>query len=142
MNEGHDGFYRGEVAEKLAAFIQKNGGYITEEDLEKYEAKWRYPVTFNYKDLKIISMSPPSSGGVTINQIFKMIEPYDLAKYGHNSEKTIQVFTEAARRAYADRNYFLGDPDFVDIPLDVILANDYLNPVSYTHLTLPTIYSV
>ena len=127
MNEGHDGFYRGEVAEKLAAFIQKNGGYITEEDLEKYEAKWRYPVTFNYKDLKIISMSPPSSGGVTLNQIFKMIEPYDLAKYGHNSEKTIQVFTEAARRAYADRNYFLGDPDFVDIPLDVILANDYLN---------------
>ncbi len=127
MNEGHNGFYKGEVAQKLAAFIQKNGGYITEEDLEKYEAKWRYPVSFNYKDLKIISMSPPSSGGVTMNQIFKMIEPYDLAKYGHNSEKTIQVFTEAARRAYADRNYFLGDPDFVDIPLDVILAKDYLN---------------
>ena len=127
MNEGHNGFYKGEVAQKLAAFIQKNGGYITEEDLEKYEAKWRYPVSFNYKDLKIISMSPPSSGGVTMNQIFKMIESYDLAKYGHNSEKTIQVFTEAARRAYADRNYFLGDPDFVDIPLDVILAKDYLN---------------
>ncbi|MDT0539815.1 MULTISPECIES: gamma-glutamyltransferase [Croceitalea] len=126
MNEGRDGFYKGETARKLASFIQENGGFITEEDLEKYEAKWRYPVTFNYKDLKIISMSPPSSGGVTMNQIFKMMEPYDLASFGHNSEKTIQLFTEAARRAYADRNYFLGDPDFTDIPLDVILTDDYL----------------
>lgn len=126
MNEGRDGFYKGETGQKLAAFIQENGGFITEEDLEKYEAKWRYPVTFNYKDLKIISMSPPSSGGVTMNQMFKMMEPYDLASFGHNSEKTIQLFTETARRAYADRNYFLGDPDFTDIPLDVILTDEYL----------------
>ncbi|WP_350288546.1 gamma-glutamyltransferase [uncultured Croceitalea sp.] len=127
MNEGRDGFYKGEVAEKLAAFIQENGGFITEEDLAKYEAKWRYPVTFNYKDLRIISMSPPSSGGVTINQIFKMMEPYDVKDYGHNSARTIQLFTEAARRAYADRNYFLGDPDFTDIPLDVMLSDTYLS---------------
>ncbi|WP_350285715.1 gamma-glutamyltransferase [uncultured Croceitalea sp.] len=126
MKEGRDGFYKGEVASKIAGFIQENGGFITAQDLEKYQAKWRYPITFNYKDLKIISMSPPSSGGVTMNQMFKMMEPYDLASYGHNSEKTIQLFTEVARRAYADRNYFLGDPDFVDIPLDVILTNDYL----------------
>lgn len=123
---GRDGFYKGEVAQKLAAFIQKNGGYVTEEDLAKYEAKWRQPIVFDYKDLKIVSMSPPSSGGVTINQIFKMIEPHDIAKFGHNSVKTVQLFTEAARRAYADRNYYLGDPDFVDIPLDVLLASDYL----------------
>ena len=127
MNEGHDGFYKGEVAQKLSAFIQAQGGFITEEDLEKYEAKWRYPITFNYKDLRIISMSPPSSGGVTMNQIFKMMEPYNLKDFGHNSVEVIQLFTEAARRAYADRNYFLGDPDFVDIPLDVLLANDYLS---------------
>jgi len=126
MNEGRDGFYKGEVAQKLATFIQENGGIITEEDLEKYEAKWRYPVTFNYKNLRIISMSPPSSGGVTMNQIFKMMEPFNLADFGHNSAKTIQLFTEAARRAYADRNYFLGDPDFTDIPLDIILTDDYL----------------
>ncbi len=126
MNKGRDGFYKGEIAQKLTAFIQENGGFITEEDLEKYEAKWRYPITFNYKDLRIISMSPPSSGGVTMNQIFKMIEPYNISDYGHNSAKTIQLFTEAARRAYADRNYFLGDPDFTDIPLDVLLTNDYL----------------
>ncbi|RNC89973.1 MAG: gamma-glutamyltransferase [Allomuricauda sp.] len=126
MKEGRDGFYKGEVAQKLAEFIQEKGGFITTEDLEKYQAKWRQPVTFNYKDLKIISMSPPSSGGVTMNQIFKMIEPYDIGQYEHNSSQSIQLFTEAARRAYADRNYFLGDPDFVDIPLEVLLDETYL----------------
>ncbi len=123
---GRDGFYKGEVAKKLASFIQEKGGFVTEEDLEKYEAKWREPVVFNYKDLRIISMSPPSSGGVTINQIFKMIEPHDIASFGHNSAKTVQLFTEASRRAYADRNFYLGDPDFVDIPLDVLLSESYL----------------
>lgn len=123
---GRDEFYKGETAKILARFVQENGGFITEEDLARYEAKWRQPIIFRYKDLKIISMSPPSSGGVTMNQIFKMIEPYKISKYGHNSAKSIQLFTEASRRAYADRNYFLGDPDFVDIPLDVLLSTSYL----------------
>ncbi|MGB3145080.1 MAG: gamma-glutamyltransferase [Maribacter sp.] len=123
---GRDGFYKGQVAQKLAAFIQEKGGFITEEDLEKYEAVWRDPIVFNYKDIKIISMSPPSSGGVTMNEIFKMMEPYDVSEFGHNSTKTIQLFTEASRRAYADRNYFLGDPDFVKIPYDVLLSDAYL----------------
>lgn len=126
VKEGRDGFYKGETAEILSRFIQDKGGFVTTIDLEKYEAKWRQPIIFNYKDLKIISMSPPSSGGVTINQIFKMIESYDISGFGHNSAKTIQLFTEASRRAYADRNYFLGDPDFVDIPLDVLLSDKYL----------------
>ncbi|MBO0323126.1 gamma-glutamyltransferase [Muricauda sp. CAU 1633] len=126
MEQGRDGFYKGEVAQKLAAFVQENGGFITMEDLEKYEAKWRKPIEFDYKDLHIISMSPPSSGGVTINQIFKMMEPYHLSDFGHNSTKTIQLFTEASRRAYADRNYFLGDPDFVDIPYGLLLNDEYL----------------
>lgn len=126
IEKGRDGFYKGEVAQKLAAFVQENGGLITEEDLEKYEPVWRDPIVFDYKDVKIISMSPPSSGGVTINQIFKMMEPYDVSKFGHNSAKTIQLFTEASRRAYADRNFFLGDPDFVDIPYDILLSDDYL----------------
>ncbi len=123
---GRDEFYKGETARKLAAFVQEAGGYLTAEDLLRYEAVWRQPIIFGYKDLRIISMSPPSSGGATLNQIFKMIEPFDLSGYGHNSLRSIQVFTEAARRAYADRNYFLGDPDFVDIPLDVILSKSYL----------------
>jgi gamma-glutamyltranspeptidase/glutathione hydrolase len=126
MEEGRDGFYKGEVAQKLAAFVQENGGLITEEDLAKYEAVWRDPIVFDYKGVKIISMSPPSSGGVTINQMFKMMEPYDISKFGHNSTKTIQLFTEASRRAYADRNYFLGDPDFVNIPYDMLLSDEYL----------------
>ncbi|QWX85107.1 gamma-glutamyltransferase [Cellulophaga sp. HaHaR_3_176] len=126
VEKGKDGFYKGEIAKKLANFIQKNGGFVTEDDLASYEVKWRKPVVFDYKSLKIISMSPPSSGGVTMNQIFKMIEPYDIAAFGHNSEKTIQLFTEASRRAYADRNYYLGDPDFVEIPLNNLLKDSYM----------------
>lgn len=124
--KGRDGFYKGEIAQKLAAFIQKNGGYITEEDLEKYQAVWRDPIVFDYKDLRIISMGPPSSGGVTLNQIFKMMETYDVSDLEHNTSKMIQLFTEASRRAYADRNYYLGDPDFVEIPYERLLSADYL----------------
>jgi len=123
---GRKAFYEGEIAEKIASFIQERGGFITTEDLANYEAVWRQPVIFNYKDLRIISMSPPSSGGVTMHQIFKMIEPYDIKGFGHNSPEAIQLFTEASRRAYADRNFFLGDPDYSPIPLDVILSNAYL----------------
>lgn len=124
--KGHSGFYEGKTAQKLADFIQKNGGFLTMEDLSQYQVKWRQPIVFKYKDLKIISMSPPSSGGVTMHQILKMMEPYNVSELGHNSIKTIQLFTEASRRAYADRNYYLGDPDFVDIPLDVLLSEEYL----------------
>ncbi len=126
LKNGRDGFYKGEVAQKLVNFLQDRGGIITMEDLEKYEAKWRAPVTFRYDDLKVISMSPPSSGGICLAQIMKMIEPYDVSQYGHNSVKTIQVVAEAERRAYADRSFFLGDPDFVEIPLKNLLDDDYL----------------
>ncbi len=126
LKYGKDGFYKGEVAKLLSTFIQNNGGIITEADLANYEAKWRTPIVFNYDDLKIISMTPPSSGGVCLAQIMKMIEPYDLAEFGHNSIKTMQLITEAERRAYADRSYFLGDPDFVTIPTDTLLSTSYL----------------
>ena len=126
QKNGRDEFYKGETAKKLAAFMQENGGYITEEDLANYEAKWRAPVTFNYDGLKIISMSPPSSGGICLAQILKGIEPFDLAEYGHNTVKSIQVITEAERRAYADRSFFLGDPDFVKIPLDTLISTNYV----------------
>ena len=123
---GRDEFYNGETAKILARFIQERGGFVTEEDLAAYETRWRQPVIFPYKELKIISMSPPSSGGVTMNQIFKMIEPHNIGRYDHNSSESIQLLTEAFRRSYADRNYYLGDPDFVDIPLDVLLSRSYL----------------
>jgi len=127
MNNGRDEFYQGETAKRLVAFMQDNGGIMTEEDLARYQPQWRDPVTFEYDDLKIISMSPPSSGGVCLAQIMQMIEPYDLGAYGPNSVETIQVLTEAERRAYADRSFYLGDPDFVDIPIDDIISQDYCN---------------
>lgn len=123
---GRDEFYKGETAQKLVAFLTKKGGNVTLDDLKKYEAKWRTPIIFEYKDLKIISMSPPSSGGICLNQIMKMIEPYNLAEMGHNSQKTIQLITEAERRAYADRNYFLGDPDFIKLPIKELVDPIYL----------------
>ncbi|WP_428232216.1 gamma-glutamyltransferase [Flavobacterium sp.] len=123
---GRDEFYRGETAKVLVNYLQKKGGIITLKDLEKYEAKWRKPLQFNYKDLKITSMAPPSSGGICLAQIMKMIAPYDLAKMGPNTEESIQVIVEAERRAYADRSQFLGDPDFVKIPINGLLSDSYL----------------
>ncbi len=125
LKNGYDEFYKGETAKRLVNFIQDNGGIITMEDLAKYEAKWRKPITFNYDDLKIISMSPPSSGGICLAQIMNGIEPYDLKKFGHNQTKYIQVITEAERRAYADRSHFLGDADFVHVPTDSLVSNAY-----------------
>lgn len=119
-------FYKGETAKTLVHYIQSKGGIITLEDLEKYEAVWRKPITFTYKDYKLISMAPPSSGGITLGQILKIIEPYDVNTFQHNSEKYIQLLVEAERRAYADRNHFLGDPDFVKIPSKELLDNEYL----------------
>ncbi len=120
-------FYEGETGKKLVQRIQEHGGIITMEDLSKYEAQWRDPIRFKYRDLSIISMSPPSSGGVCLAQIMKMIEPYDISKYGHNQLKIIQVITEAERRAYADRSFYLGDPDFTEIPLDSLISKTYLS---------------
>lgn len=127
VKNGRSEFYGGETGNKLVQFIKNHGGIITLEDLEAYDAKWRDPIVFNYKDLRIISMPPPSSGGICLGQILKMVEPYPLAQYGHNSEKYIQLLTEAERRAYADRSFYMGDPDFVEIPIDSLLSNAYLS---------------
>ena len=126
MLKGKDEFYKGETAVKLVSFIQKNGGIITLEDLKNYKPIWRDPITFKYDDLNIISMSPPSSGGICINQILKMVEPYDLESYGHNSLNYIKLLVEAARRSFADRSHFLGDPDFIKIPIDNLVSPEYL----------------
>lgn len=125
-DNGSDGFYKGKTAEMLVNYVQKLGGIITKKDLENYESKWRKPIAFTYKDLNIISMSPPSSGGICDAQIFKAIEPYNIASFGHNSVKAIQLITEAERRAFADRSYFLGDPDFVKIPIDTLISSKYV----------------
>lgn len=123
---GRAEFYNGKTGENLVKYLQANNGIITMKDLNAYEAVWRDPIVFDYKELKIISMSPPSSGGICLAQILKLIEPYPIKDYGHNSVKAIQVITEAERRAYADRSFYLGDSDFVNIPFDTLLSDDYL----------------
>ncbi|WP_323789868.1 gamma-glutamyltransferase [Psychroserpens sp.] len=127
VKNGKDEFYKGETAKQIIMFLNEKESILTLEDLERYEAKWRDPVEFKYKDLNVISMSPPSSGGLCLAQIMKMMEPFDLRSYGHNSVKSIQVMVEAERRAFADRSYFLGDPDFVDIPTTELLSDAYLS---------------
>ena len=126
MVNGKNEFYHGETAKKLVEFINQNGGIISLEDLKIYKPIWRDPITFNYDGLKIISMSPPSSGGICINQIMTMIEPYNLKSFGHNSINYIKLLVEAERRSFADRSHFLGDPDFISIPTKMLTNKDYL----------------
>ncbi|CAM1367416.1 Gamma-glutamyltranspeptidase [Tenacibaculum sediminilitoris] len=139
---GRDEFYKGETAKRLVAFMLDNGGIMTKKDLAKYEAKWRTPITFTYDNLRIISMSPPSSGGICLAQIMNGIEPFNLDKFGHNSTKAIQVITEAERRAYADRSFYLGDPDFVKIPIETLISKEYtknrMNDFSFQKATSST----
>ncbi|MEL6810280.1 MAG: gamma-glutamyltransferase [Bacteroidota bacterium] len=125
-HNGRSEFYNGETSDKLVRFMQSHNGLMTLDDLKAYEAELRDPVVFDYKDLTIISMSPPSSGGICLAQIMKSIEPFPIGQYGHNSVKSIQLITEAERRAYADRSRFLGDPDFVQIPVDTLISEGYL----------------
>ncbi len=125
-DEGRDAFYGGQIGQEMVDYLQKLGGIISIEDLKKYKAKWRDPIQFNYKDLTITSMTLPSSGGICMAQILKSIEPYDIKQYPHNSEKYIQLLTEAERRAYADRAHYLGDIDFVDVPIDSLTNRAYL----------------
>jgi len=124
--KGKDEFYTGTTGKQLVSHLKKIGGIITKKDLAQYRAVWRDPIVFNYKDLRIISMAPPSSGGITLAQILKMLEPYPLQDLGHHTPEYIQVVVEAERRAYADRNYYLGDPDFVKIPVNQLLDSSYL----------------
>lgn len=127
QKNGRDEFYKGKTAEMLVDYVQSLGGIITKEDLARYEAQWRDPVIFDFFGHKVISMGPPSSGGICVGQILKSIAPYDIENLEHNSADYVQLITEAERRTYADRAYYLGDPDFVSIPMDTLLSQNYLN---------------
>ena len=123
--KGNAGFYEGWVAQAMVDKTQATGGILSLEDLKAYEAKWREPIQFSYKELNLISMGPPSSGGICLAQMLNMIEPYDLKSMGHNSSEAMHLMVEAERRSYADRAHFLGDPDFVTIPQDHLLSKTY-----------------
>ena len=106
--------------------MQKHGGLITMDDLEAYHPVWRDPIHITFDSLDIYSMPPPSSGGICVSQILKLLEPYDFARFWPTSPEYIHLFTEAARLAYADRSQHLGDPDFTDIPR-TLLNEQYLS---------------
>ena len=123
---GMAGFYEGETADLLVKEMEKGGGLISHQDLKEYEAVWRDPIDKGYKNYRIISMPPPSSGGVALMQLLRLTEPYPLKEWGWNSGKTDQVMIEAERRVYADRAKWLGDQDFVKVPVNELMSPPYL----------------
>ena len=125
QQHGRDGFYKGIVADQIVKEMMLGGGLITFEDLASYEAKWRKPLTGSYKGYKVVSMPPPSSGGVALLQLLQGAEQFDLSQTGHNTTASIHIKTELERRVYADRATYLGDPDYYDIPTDMLLSADY-----------------
>ena len=120
------GFYKGETAKLIVAEMKAKNGLISQKDLNKYHSKWRKPILSKYKDFTIIGMPPPSSGGIALGQLFKMVESFPLNKWGINSDSTIQTIIEAERRVYADRSKWLGDPDFVKVPVKELLKDEYV----------------
>jgi len=124
-SRGPPGFYEGETADLIVAEMERGGGIITHEDLAAYEAVWREPITFTYRDHTVVSMPPSSSGGATMAEIAHILERYDLAALGFHSTETIHLYAEAWKRAYADRNQYLADPDFVDVPVERLTSPAY-----------------
>jgi len=124
-DKGREGFYAGEVADHIVAEMLSGGGLISKEDLKNYQAQWREPLVGNYKDFKIITMPPPSSGGIALLQLLSSVEEYPLNRFGFNSDSSIQVMIEAERRVYADRATHLGDPDFYKVPQKYLINPIY-----------------
>ena len=126
QKKGRDGFYRGETARLLAQDMKRNGGLISEQDLAGYQALKREPVRGTYRGFEIISMPPPSSGGVALIEMLNILEGFEVAEYGHSSALHLHVMAESMRHAFADRAQFLGDPDFnPNIPIQRLLSKDY-----------------
>ena len=123
---GSAGFYSGKTADLIIAEMKKGGGIITKEDLSSYQAKWRRPLLINYKNYALITMPPPSSGGVALAQILGMLKEFDLSKYGFHSPMAVHLMVEAERRAYADRAEHLGDSDYYPVPMKTLLDQDYI----------------
>jgi gamma-glutamyltranspeptidase/glutathione hydrolase len=121
-----DGFYKGEIAQYLLDEIKRGKGIISQSDLDDYQAVWRKPITANYKGYTIITMPLPSSGGIVLLQMLKGTESYPLKTWGHSSPKHLHLIAELTRRAYADRASFYGDPDFVQVPVDTLMSDNYL----------------
>ncbi len=125
-DNGEAGFYEGKTADLIVAEMQRGNGWITKEDLKNYEATWRKPLVGKYRGHDIITMPPPSSGGIALLQLLGTMENYPLSKYGFHSVEATHLIVEAERRAYADRAEYLGDPDFFDVPTSKLLNTKYI----------------
>ncbi|MBA6245267.1 MULTISPECIES: gamma-glutamyltransferase [Psychrobacter] len=123
--QGTDGFYKGETAQKLVKAVNEAGGSMSLQDLANYQAIAREPVKGDYRGYEIVSMPPPSSGGIHIVQILNILEGYPLKDYGQNSAQTIHLMAEAMQLAYADRAEYLGDADFIDVPASGLTSQAY-----------------
>jgi gamma-glutamyltranspeptidase/glutathione hydrolase len=122
---GGHAFYEGRIAELIEADMAANGGLITRQDLAAYRAIERPPIMTTFHDVGVISMAPPSSGGIALAEMLNMLEMFDLKSLGHNSSAYVHVLSEAMKRAFADRAEFLGDPDFVQVPAQGLLSKSY-----------------
>jgi gamma-glutamyltranspeptidase/glutathione hydrolase len=129
-SDGPDVFYKGWIADRIAADMAANGGLITKKDLAAYEAKERAPVRGTYRGYDIIAMPPPSSGGVALVEMLNILEPFDLKAKDRNSAESLHLQIEAMRRAYLDRARFLGDADFVDVPVERLTSKEYAKTLS------------
>ncbi len=127
--KGKDGFYKGDIAKKISEDMRANGGLITINDLKNYNPVWREPLVSSYRSNQIITMPPPSSGGVHIIQMLNILEKYNLSEFEHNSSDYINLLSEVMKYAYADRSKYLGDPDFYDVPVKKITSNQYANQI-------------
>ncbi|HEX7492922.1 MAG TPA: gamma-glutamyltransferase [Bacteroidales bacterium] len=125
-DKGRDGFYSGMTSHLLIKEMKRGNGILSEQDLKEYRSVSRVPLFADYKGYKIITVPPPSGGGIILIQLLKMIEPYPIKEWGFNSYRTIHLMTEAERRAFADRSEFPGDPDFVKIPVEQLIDSKYL----------------
>jgi gamma-glutamyltranspeptidase / glutathione hydrolase len=126
QKNGRAGFYEGEVANLLLKEMQRGKGLISQQDLDSYQAIWRPTIAGNYKKYRILTMPPPSSGGIILLQLLRATEKYPIRKWGHNTAKTIHIMTEMQRRVYADRVTHLGDPDFYKVPQEMLLDKNYI----------------
>lgn len=123
--QGSEAFYKGDIAAAIVAEMQKHGGLISLDDMAGYQALERTPVQGHYRDFEIISMPPPSSGGIHLIQILNILEHFPLGQFGSNSAESTRLIAEAAKFAYADRSEYLGDPDFVTVPQNWLISKDY-----------------
>ncbi|AFV84068.1 gamma-glutamyltransferase [Alteromonas mediterranea] len=129
QQQGKDGFYKGEVATHIVDFMQQNGGLITHDDLQAYKAVWRKPLQLTWQGYELITAPPPSSGGVAVAQWIGMLEAYDATHDlpAQNSTEYIHVMSEIGKRVFADRAEYMGDPDFVSVPVKALTDADYIN---------------